>query len=60
MASTPARRVDVLDIATGATLATLDMPSPGQPDFSDDGKQLAVGGGDNRIRVYAGRRSPRS
>ncbi len=29
------------------------MPSPGQPDFSDDGKHLAIGGGDNRIRVYS-------
>ena len=51
VASLVGRRVDVLDLTTGASRATLDMPSPGQPQFSRDG-HLAVAGGDNLIRIY--------
>ena len=51
VASLVGRRVDVLDLTTGASRATLDMPSPGQPEFSRDG-HLAVAGGDNLIRIY--------
>ena len=29
------------------------MPSPGEPEFSPDGKLFAVAGGDNLIRVYS-------
>ena len=51
VASLPGRRVDVLDLTTGASRATLDMPSPGQPEFSRDGHS----GGRRRrqpIRIY--------
>ncbi|MEY2554757.1 MAG: hypothetical protein QOC57_2617, partial [Ilumatobacteraceae bacterium] len=53
VASLPSRRVDLLDITTGESRATLNMPSPGQPEFSRDGKLLAIAGGDNLIRVYS-------
>ena len=46
------RRVDVLDLADGSTKVTLNLPSPGVLQFSADGRQLAVGGGDNLIRTY--------
>ncbi len=50
--SLPGRRVDVLDLSDGATKATLNMPSPGVLRFSDNGRLLGVGGGDNLIRLY--------
>ena len=53
IASLQGRRVDVFDITTGEARATLNMPSPGQLEFSGDGKLLAVAGGDNLIRVYS-------
>ncbi|MEY2583135.1 MAG: hypothetical protein QOE09_2984 [Ilumatobacteraceae bacterium] len=53
VASLPGRRVDILDITTGESRATLNMPSPGQPEFSRDGKLLAIAGGDNLIRIYS-------
>jgi WD40 repeat protein len=52
VASLPERRVDVLDLANGATRTTLNMPSPGLPVFSDDGRWFAIGGGDDLIRTY--------
>jgi WD40 repeat protein len=51
VASLAGRRVDVLDLTTGGSRATLNMPSPGQPEFSRDG-HLAIAGGDNLIRIY--------
>jgi DNA-binding SARP family transcriptional activator/WD40 repeat protein len=53
VASLQGRRVDILDITTGESRATLNMPSPGQLEFSRDGELLAVAGGDNLIRVYS-------
>src|SRR4029077_19190230 len=53
VSSLPGRRVDVLDITTGAPLVTLSLPSPGQLEFSPDGRHFAVSGGDNLIRVYS-------
>ena len=53
VSSLPGRRVDILDITTGESRATLNMPSPGQLEFSPDGKLFAVAGGDNLIRVYS-------
>jgi WD40 repeat protein len=46
------RRVDVVEMASGDVAASLPMPSPGSSAFSRDGRQLAVAGNDNLIRVF--------
>ncbi len=53
VSSLDSRRVDILDATTGAAKFTIQLPSPFDVAFSDDGQYLAVDGNDNLIRVYA-------
>jgi len=46
------RRVDVIDMETGALRRSLDLRDPVFAEFSPDGRRLAVAGDDSLIRVY--------
>jgi WD40 repeat protein len=47
-----ARRVDVVDIETGAVRATIGLRDPAFAHFSPDGRHLAVSGNDSLVRLY--------